>query len=52
MCAVRPEWTIGQALDHIRQVGHDAETLDMLYVVDATGRLLDDLRLRRPTPNK
>jgi magnesium transporter len=46
VCAVRPESTIGEALDHIRRVGHDAETLDMIYVVDERGVLLDDLRLR------
>lgn len=44
--AVRSNWTIQQALDHIRKYGRDAETFSMLYVVDEKGRLLDDLRLR------
>ncbi len=44
--AIRPEWTIAQALDHIRQHGRDAETINVIYVVDENGRLIDDLRLR------
>jgi magnesium transporter len=47
LVAVRGEWPIGRALAHIRATGRDAETLDMIYVVDETGRLLDDLRLRQ-----
>lgn len=43
---VRPEWTAGQAMDHVRKHGRDAETINMLYVVDAHGKLIDDLRLR------
>jgi len=44
--AVRSNWTVGQVLDHIRQVGHDKETLNVIYVVDDHGRLIDDVRLR------
>ena len=44
--AVGSDWTVGQALAHLRTVGRDAETLDVLYVVDGRNRLLDDLRLR------
>lgn len=44
--AVRPEWTVRQALDHIRRFGKDSETLNVIYVVDAGWRLVDDLRLR------
>jgi magnesium transporter len=44
--AVRPEWTVREALDHIRRFGKDSETLNVIYVRDATGRLIDDLRLR------
>lgn len=45
--AVRPEWTVGEALEFIRHHGYDRETLNMIYVVDAEGRLLDDVRVRR-----
>lgn len=44
--AVRSNWTVGEVLDHIRRVGHDKETLNIIYVVDSQGRLVDDIRLR------
>lgn len=44
---VKPEWTIAQALDHIRKHGKDAETVNVVYVVDEQGRLVDDIRLRQ-----
>lgn len=45
--AVRPEWTIEKALEHIRIFGSDAETIDMVYVVDNRWHLLDSMPLRR-----
>lgn len=45
--AVRPEWTVREALDYIRQHGYDRETLNVVYVVDEQGRLIDDVRVRR-----
>lgn len=44
---VKPDWTIGEALVHIRKYGADSETLSMIFVIDEKGRLLDDVRLRR-----
>src|SRR5262249_30291059 len=44
--AVKPDWVIGQILDHIRKVGRDKETLNVIYVIDDKGRLIDDIRLR------
>lgn len=44
--AVRPEWTVGQALEHIRKKGPDSETINIVYVTDKRGRLLDELKLR------
>jgi magnesium transporter len=43
---IRDMWTARQVLDHIRLRGRDSETLNVLYVVDAQGKLLDDLRIR------
>ena len=43
---LRPEWTIQQSLEHIRRFGHDAETVHWVYVIDASGRLIDDLNIR------
>ncbi len=44
--AVRTEWTVERVLDHIRRVGGDSETLDVLFVLGERGRLVDELRLR------
>lgn len=44
---VRPNWTVAQALDHIRQYGTDSETMSLIYVIDEKGRLIDDLRIRQ-----
>jgi magnesium transporter len=45
--AIRPQWTIQKALEHIRQFGKESETINRIYVVDETWRLLDDVGLRR-----
>jgi len=45
--ALRPYWTVERAMKHIRRFGIDAETIDMVYVVDDNWRLLDDVPLRR-----
>ncbi len=45
--AVRPEWTVREALDYIRENGYDRETLNVVFAVDESGRLLDDVRVRR-----
>lgn len=44
--ALREGWTIAQALDHIRRYGRQSETLDILYVTDKRGRLMDTITLR------
>jgi magnesium transporter len=45
--AVRPNWTIRQALEHIRSRGHESETANVIYVVDERWHLLDSLSLQR-----
>lgn len=42
-----PQWTIAHALEHIRKYGRDAETVNILYVVDEKGVLIDDMRIRQ-----
>ena len=44
---VKPEWTVSQALDHLRANGVDSETMAMVYIVDNHGKLVDDLHLRK-----
>ncbi len=43
---VQKHLSVGQVLDYVRENGHDSETLNVIYVVDETGRLIDDLRIR------
>jgi magnesium transporter len=45
--AVRQDWTIEQALRHIRRAGKRSETVNRIYVVDPDWRLVDDIELRR-----
>ncbi len=44
--AVNTAWTVRYVLDHIREQGHDSETLSMIYVVNDEGVLIDDIRIR------
>ncbi|PZN13142.1 MAG: magnesium transporter [Bacillota bacterium] len=44
--AAREGWTVQQALDHVRKVGHEAEVVSYIYVVDARGRLVSVASLR------
>ncbi|CAN5549818.1 magnesium transporter [soil metagenome] len=44
--AVHADWTVREVLDYIREHGEDSETLNVIYVVDDRGKLLDDLRIR------
>ncbi|HZW65046.1 MAG TPA: CBS domain-containing protein, partial [Hanamia sp.] len=38
--------TVAEVLDIIRSVGKNTETIDVIYVIDKHGELLDDLRIR------
>ena len=44
--AVYENWTVQQVLDYIREHGQDSETLNVIYVVDERGKLIDDIRMR------
>jgi magnesium transporter len=44
--AVHEHWTIQEALDYIRAHGQNSETLNVIYVVDQQGLLIDDLGIR------
>ncbi|HRT62890.1 MAG TPA: magnesium transporter [Syntrophales bacterium] len=45
--AVRPEWTVDEALAHVRVKGMDSETINVVYVTDNRWKLLGVLGLRR-----
>jgi len=44
--AVQKDWTVREVIDHIREVGKDSETIDVIYVVDDKGIFIDDVRIR------
>jgi magnesium transporter len=44
--AVQKDWTVREVIDHIREVGKDSETIDVIYVVDEKGVFIDDVRIR------
>ncbi len=44
--AIRKDWSIQQSLDFIRVNGQDKETINVIYVVDEKGILIDDIRIR------
>src|SRR5436190_22994905 len=44
--SVKEDWTVQQVLDYIRTHGKDSETLALVYVTDAQGFLIDDIRVR------
>ncbi len=43
---VHPDFTIRQAIEHIRKFGKDSETIYRVYVIDDNGRLIDDILLK------
>ena len=47
--------TVSEVLETIRRVGKNTETIDVIYVINEKGELLDDLRIREfilANPNK
>ncbi|MEK6644405.1 MAG: magnesium transporter [Planctomycetota bacterium] len=44
--AMRSDWTISHVFSHLRQVGKEKESLNVIYVTDEKGHLIDDIRLR------
>lgn len=43
---VKKHWNITRVLDHVRRYGNASETIDVLYVLDSDGKLIDDIRIR------
>jgi magnesium transporter len=44
--AVKKSWDVTRVLNHIRRYGKNSETIDVIYVIDENGALLDDIRIR------
>ena len=43
---VYPHYTVAQVLDNIRKYGKNSETIDVIYIIDEKGGLIDDIRIR------
>lgn len=43
---IKKEWDVTRVLSHIRRYGKNSETIDVIYVTDENGILLDDIRIR------
>lgn len=43
--AIRNEWTVAHVLEYIRENGEKSETLNVLYIVDEKGKLIDDIKV-------
>jgi magnesium transporter len=44
--AVKADFTVDQTLRHVREFGHDSETLNVIYIIDDEWKLIDDIRIR------
>ncbi|MDR2497208.1 MAG: magnesium transporter [Tannerellaceae bacterium] len=44
--AIKSNFTVEQALTHIRRFGRDSETLNIIYIVDDHWKLIDDIRIK------
>ena len=44
--AIPKDYTVGEALKYIRRNGKNSETIDVIYILDEKGILIDDLRIR------
>jgi len=49
---VRKEWTIGQAIEHLRRFYTDTPAANVIFVVDNNGKLIDDIPIRRLVLNE
>jgi magnesium transporter len=49
---VRKEWTIGQAIEHLRRFYTDTPAANVIFVIDSNGKLVDDIPIRRLVLNE
>lgn len=43
--AVKPDFSVQASFDYIRENGQDSETLNVIYIVDQDGKMIDDIRI-------
>lgn len=49
--AINKDHTVEEALEYIRRNGKNSETIDVVYILDSKGVLLDDLRIKELLTN-
>jgi len=52
---IKERWTVREAVEHIRTFGRDSETINVVYITDSAGKLIDDITLSKlvmADPNK
>ncbi len=45
--AIRPDWTVAAAMDHVRRKGRDSETINTIYVTDRSWTLAGSMPLKQ-----
>lgn len=45
--SVNEQWKVKDAIEYIRKVGKDSESFDIVYVLDNSGKLVDEIPLRK-----
>ncbi len=43
--AIKPDFSVESSFDYIRRNGRDSETLNVIYIVDHEGKMIDDIRI-------
>jgi magnesium transporter len=43
---IYPHYTVAQVIETIRKYGKNSETIDVIYIIDEKGGLIDDIRIR------
>jgi len=44
---IKEDWTVHEAIEHIRKIGRNSETINVVYITDAIGKLIDVITLRQ-----
>ncbi len=44
---IRQDWKVREVLDHVRSNGAESASIDTLYVVDESGKLVDEIGIRQ-----
>ncbi|MDR0307016.1 MAG: magnesium transporter [Chitinispirillales bacterium] len=44
---IKEDWSVREAIEHIRNTGRDSETINVVYITDSVGMLIDEITLRQ-----